>query len=85
MEKISIIIHCNMDYKPFISINPTIRFGRPCITGTRIAVSDVLSWLANDMSIQKIVKDFPELKEIQIKACLAYAAEKERKLKVATT
>jgi uncharacterized protein (DUF433 family) len=72
-----------MNYRNYISINPSIRFGKPCITGTRITVSDVLSWLSNDMSIREIIKDFPELKEEHIKACLAYAAEKERKLKVA--
>lgn len=72
-----------MNYQAYISINPSIRFGKPCVTGTRIAVADVLSWLASGMSFGEIIHDFPELNEDQIKACLAYAAERERKVKVA--
>ncbi|MCX6235183.1 MAG: DUF433 domain-containing protein [Bacteroidetes bacterium] len=66
-----------------IVINPNIRFGRPCVKGTRIAVYDVLNWLASGMSHEQIVKDYPELKEEDIKACLAFAADKEHKLRVA--
>lgn len=72
-----------MDYSAFISIDPTIRFGKPCITGTRITVSDVLGWLASGMSFEEILEDFPELNLDQIKACLAFAADREQKLKYA--
>ncbi len=72
-----------MDYSAFISIDPTIRFGKPCITGSRITVSDVLGWLASGMSFDDILEDFPELNLDQIKACLAFAADREQKLKYA--
>jgi uncharacterized protein (DUF433 family) len=72
-----------MDYKKHISIDPNIRFGKPCITGTRISVYDVLSWLANGMTKVEILDDFPELTEQQIQACLAYAADREHKIRVA--
>lgn len=73
-----------IDYKKYISINSEIRFGKPIITGTRISVYDVLSWFANGMTTQDIIKDFPELREEQVKACLAYAADKEHKLSIAS-
>lgn len=72
-----------MDYKKFISIDPNIRFGKPCITGTRISVYDVLSWYANGMTKAEILDDFPELNEQQVQSCLAYAADKEHKIRVA--
>ena len=71
-----------MNYAEYIEINPAKRFGKPCIKGTRISVYDVLSWLAEGMSVGEIIYDFPELNETQIKACLAYAADKEHKLRV---
>ncbi len=71
-----------MNYTEYIEINPEKRFGKPVIIGTRISVYDVLSWLANGMSIRDIIDDFPELNEDQIKACLLYAADKEHKLKI---
>lgn len=71
-----------MNYSEYIEINPEKRFGKPCIIGTRISVFDVLSWMSEGMSITEIIDDFPELNESQIKACLAYAADREHKLKV---
>lgn len=71
------------DYKEFITINPAIRFGKPCIKGTRISVYDVLSWLASGMTVNEILEDYPELKEEHIQACLAYAADREHKIRVA--
>jgi len=71
-----------MNYAEYIEINPEKRFGRPILIGTRISVYDVLSWLAEGMSVSDIISDFPELNEDQIKACLAYAADKEHKLRV---
>ncbi len=69
-----------MKYQEYLSINPEIRFGKPCIKGTRITVYDVLSWLADDMSIEEILQDFPQLNKTQILACLAYSASKEKQL-----
>jgi uncharacterized protein (DUF433 family) len=70
-------------YKNIITIDPNIRFGKPCVKGTRISVYDVLGWLASGMSNEQILTDFPELKSRDIQACLAYAAEREHKLKIA--
>lgn len=71
-----------MDYKEYIEINPQIRFGKPCIKGTRISVYDVLGWLASGMTIEEVIFDFPQLSKDQILACLAFSADKERKVKV---
>ena len=71
------------NYADFIEINADVRFGRPCVKGTRITVYDVLGWLAAGMTSAQIIKDFPELNALQIRACLAYAAQKERKAKIA--
>lgn len=73
-----------MFYQEFISIDPNIRFGKPCVKNTRISVYDVLQWMASGMSIEDIIKDFPELNEESIRACLAYAADKEHRLKFAS-
>lgn len=73
-----------IDYKKHISIDANIRFGKPVINGTRISVYDVLSWFANGMSVTEIIEDFPELNEEQILACLAYAADKEHKIRIAS-
>lgn len=70
------------DYSAFIEIDPEVRFGRPVIKGTRITVYDILGWLAAGQSHQEILEDFPQLTNDQILACLAYAANKERTLKV---
>jgi uncharacterized protein (DUF433 family) len=69
-----------IDYKDIIRYNPEKRFGKPCIRETRITVYDVLRWLASGMSFNDIINDFPELEEKDILACLAFAAERERKL-----
>ena len=72
-----------MNYSEVISIDPNIRFGKPVITGTRISVFDVLGWLASGMTTEEIISDFPQLSKEQILACLAYSADKERKVKIA--
>jgi uncharacterized protein (DUF433 family) len=72
-----------IDYKQFIEVNPEIRFGKPVIIGTRITVYDVLQWLASGSTHEEILEDFPQLTQDQIFACLAYAANKERTIKVA--
>ncbi|MBV6404708.1 MAG: hypothetical protein GFGODING_01464 [Flavobacteriales bacterium] len=73
-----------MDYRDIITIDPDRRFGKPCVRDTRIAVYDVLSWLAAGMTHQEIRDDFPQLTEADIRACLAYAAEREQTLRRAT-
>jgi len=72
-----------INYKEYIEVDPEIRFGKPVIKGTRITVYDVLQWLASGMTYKEIISDFPQLTEKQILACLAYAANKERIIKVA--
>lgn len=67
-----------MNYRETITIDPERRFGKPCVRDTRIAVYDVLSWLAAGMSHSEIIADFPQLTEDDIRACLAYAADRER-------
>ena len=62
-----------------IAIDPAIRFGKPCVRGTRISVGDVLEYLAGGMSEDGILADFPQLTRDDIRACLAYAAERERR------
>jgi uncharacterized protein (DUF433 family) len=74
-----------MNYQQIISIEPGKRGGRPCIRHMRIAVTDVLEWLAAGQSHQQILGDFPELTEEDILACLAYAADRERRLITAST
>lgn len=73
-----------VDYKKYIEIDSSIRFGKPVISGTRISVYDVLNWLANGMSRKEIMKDFPELNEDKINACLSFAADRENRIRVAS-
>jgi uncharacterized protein (DUF433 family) len=73
-----------MNYAAFISIDPNVRFGKPCIKNTRITVYDVLGWLASGMEIKEILEDFPEISHEEILACLAFAADKEHKYKIAS-
>lgn len=72
-----------MDYSKIITIEPGKRGGKPCIRGLRITVQDILEYLANGMTEDEILKDFSELTLADIKACLAFAADRERKLFVA--
>lgn len=69
-----------IDYKKYITLEPGKRSGKPCIRGLRITVYDVLNMLANRMDFAEIIDDFPELSLEDILACLAYAADKERKI-----
>jgi len=73
-----------VNYRDFIEIRPDKRFGKPCLVYTRISVYDVLNWLANGMSRKDILEDFEELSEEMINACLAYAADKEHRVKIAS-
>lgn len=69
-----------MDYQKHITIDSGKRGGKPCIRGLRITVYEVLDYLASGMSEKEILKDFPDLTSEDIKACLAFAADRERKL-----
>lgn len=69
-----------MDFRSIITIDAGKKGGRACIRHQRIAVSDVLGWLAAGMSPSEIVADYPELTTEDVSACLAYAADRERKL-----
>ena len=69
-----------MDYRDRITLEPGKRGGKPCIRGLRITVYDVLEYLASGMTEQQILKDFPDLTVEDIRACLAFAADRERKL-----
>lgn len=73
-----------MDYRQYIEIVPGKRSGKPCIVGTRIAVQDVLDYLAGGMSDKEIVADFPELTVEAVRACLSFAADRERRLSTPT-
>jgi uncharacterized protein (DUF433 family) len=70
----------NTAYEHIITQEPGKRGGRPCIRGMRIAVADVLGWLAAGISHAEIIADFPELTEDDIRAALAYAADRERRI-----
>ncbi len=69
-----------IDYRKIITIDPGKRGGKPCIRGMRITVADVLDYLASGMTEQEILADFPDLTRDDIHACLAFAAERERRL-----
>lgn len=67
-------------YRDIVTIEPGKRGGRPCIRGMRIAVADILGWLAAGMSHDQILADYPELTDEDIRAALAYAADRERRV-----
>lgn len=71
------------DYKEIITLEPGKRSGRPCVRGLRITVQDVLGYLASGMTIEEVIDDFPELNREDILACLAYAADAEKRLSIA--
>jgi uncharacterized protein (DUF433 family) len=68
-----------MDYSQIITMEPGKRSGKPCIRGLRMTVGDVLGYLASGMTQEEILRDFPYLTEEDIRACLAFAADRERK------
>jgi uncharacterized protein (DUF433 family) len=69
-----------MDYSQIITIEPGKRGGKPCIRGMRITVYDLLEYLASGMSEDEILSDFPDLTRDDIRACLQFAADRERRL-----
>lgn len=71
----------DMDYSTIITIEPGKRSGQPCIRGMRITVQDVLEYLAGGMTPEEVLADFPELTAEDLRACLAFAADRERRLR----
>jgi uncharacterized protein (DUF433 family) len=69
----------------WITIDPAVRFGKPCVRGTRLTVGDVLGTLASGCSEAELFEDFPQLCHEDVLACLAFAAEREKRLVVAVT
>ena len=69
-----------MSWEDRISVDPAVRSGKPCIKGTRITVYDVLEYLAGGMSEEEILSDFPDLTREDVRASLAFAAARERRL-----
>ncbi len=69
-----------MDYQRLITIEPDKHGGKPCIRGMRITVYDILEYLASGMTEDEILNDFPDLTREDIRACLAFAADRERRL-----
>jgi uncharacterized protein (DUF433 family) len=69
-----------MGWQERISVDPEVRSGKPCIKGTRITVYDVLEYLAGGRSESELLKDFPDLTAEDIRACLGFAAARERRL-----
>jgi uncharacterized protein (DUF433 family) len=69
-----------MNWQDRISMDPAVRSGKPCIKGTRITVYDVLEYMAGGMTEQEILADFPDLSADDLRACLAFAAARERRL-----
>lgn len=69
-----------IDYSRIITIEPDKRSGKPCIRGTRMSVTDVLEYLAGGMTQEELLAEFPDLTVEDIRACLAFAADRERRL-----
>jgi len=69
-----------MNYKDYITIDPNKRGGKPCVRGLRITVYEVLEYLASEMTEEEILDDFPDLTREDLKACIAFAADRERRL-----
>ena len=67
-----------MDYRKFITIDPRVRSGKPCVKGTRITVGDVLGYLSGGMSVAEVLDDFPDLTAEDIQACFAFAVAREQ-------
>jgi uncharacterized protein (DUF433 family) len=71
----------NEELSKYIVIDNGIRFGKPCIKGTRITVGDILQWLSEGIAVAEILDDFPLLQEVHIRAVLAFAARREEVVK----
>ena len=69
-----------MDYRDYITIDPNKRGGKPCVRGLRITVYEVLEYFVSDMTEAQILEDFPDLTREDLKACIAFSADRERRL-----
>ena len=69
-----------MPFEDYITVTPGVRSGKPCIKGTRITVADVLEYMAGGMTEAEILADFPDLQPAHLRAVLAFAAARERRL-----
>jgi uncharacterized protein (DUF433 family) len=69
-----------VNYRDYITIDPNKRGGKPCVRGLRITAYEVLEYLASGMTEEQILEDFPDLTREDLKACIAFAADRERKL-----
>ena len=74
----------NEEILQYIIIDQSIRFGKPCIKGTRITIGDILQWLSEGIPVSEILEDFPLLKETHIRAALAFAARREEIVRALT-
>lgn len=79
------LVHCgcriaDMGWEERITVNPAVRSGKPCIKGTRITVYDLLEYLAEGMTEEQVLGDFPDLTREDIRASMAFAAARERRL-----
>ena len=72
-----------MNYRDIITVEPDTRGGKPCVRGLRITVYEVLEYLASEMTDAEILEDFPDLTRADLKACIAYAADRERRFTTA--
>lgn len=81
-ETLRLTYRGSMDLLERISIDPAVRFGKPCVRGTRLTVGDVLGTLANGCGEAELLADFPQLRHEDVLACLAFAAGRERRLMV---
>ena len=80
MNRLEPAILPQMNYQDIITIDPNKRSGKPCIRNLHITVYDVLEYLASDMTVEEILDDFPDLTRDDVRAALAFAADRERKL-----
>ena len=74
-----------MEYQQHITIDPEVRAGKPCVKGMRITVYDVFDYLAGGMSVEDLLKEFSQLSDESVRACFAFAADRERKISHSAT
>jgi len=80
-----VVLFAAMDYRKIITVEPGKRGGKPCVRGLRITVGDVFGWIAAGMSWREILDDYPDLTELDLRACFAYAAAREQHTMIALT
>lgn len=78
--EINVVDNFRINYRDYITVEANKRGGKPCVRGLRITVYEVLEYLASDMTQEEILEDFPDLTREDLKACIAFAADRERRL-----